>query len=50
MFSSMHWLIDLGPSGGSKGGKVVATGTPETVSKIKTSYTGQYLKKLIHSP
>jgi excinuclease UvrABC ATPase subunit len=44
---SADWLIDLGPSGGSKGGKVVAQGTPETVSKNKKSYTGQYLKKVL---
>lgn len=40
-------IIDLGPEGGDKGGFVVATGTPEEVSKIKESYTGQYLKKLL---
>ncbi|MBT3940849.1 excinuclease ABC subunit UvrA [Candidatus Woesearchaeota archaeon] len=44
---SADWLIDLGPEGGSKGGKIVAVGTPEAVSKIKTSYTGAYLKKVI---
>ncbi len=40
------WLIDLGPEGGTGGGKIVATGTPEMVSKVKTSYTGQFLKKM----
>ena len=39
-------IIDLGPDGGDKGGEVVATGTPEDVSKVKGSYTGQYLKKV----
>jgi excinuclease ABC subunit A len=34
----------LGPEGGDKGGKIIATGTPEEVAKIKGSYTGQYLK------
>jgi excinuclease ABC subunit A len=38
-------LIDLGPEGGDKGGRVLCTGTPEEVAKVKGSYTGQYLKK-----
>ena len=37
------WLIDLGPEGGEEGGKIVAQGTPEQVSKVKKSYTGQAL-------
>ena len=41
------YIIDLGPDGGVKGGKVVATGTPEEVAKIKNSYTGQYLRKVL---
>ncbi len=39
------FVIDLGPEGGTRGGKVVAQGTPEKVAKHKTSYTGYYLKK-----
>lgn len=39
------WIIDLGPEGGDKGGKVVAFGTPNDLSKIKSSYTGQFLAK-----
>ncbi len=39
------WLIDLGPEGGDRGGELVAEGTPEQVMKIKTSYTGQFLKE-----
>jgi len=39
------WIIDLGPEGGDKGGEVVATGTPEEVSRSGFSYTGKYLKK-----
>ena len=39
------WLIDLGPEGGDRGGELVAEGTPEQVIKIKTSYTGQFLKE-----
>jgi excinuclease ABC subunit A len=38
-------LIDLGPEGGKNGGSVVAMGTPEEVSKVKDSFTGQYLKE-----
>ncbi len=41
------YIIDLGPDGGDKGGKLVATGTPEQVMKNKKSYTGQFLKKHI---
>ena len=40
-------IIDLGPEGGDKGGKIVACGTPEEVAKCKKSYTGQYLKKIL---
>ncbi|MBR5246673.1 MAG: excinuclease ABC subunit UvrA [Clostridia bacterium] len=42
-------IIDLGPEGGDKGGRIIATGTPEQVSKIKKSYTGQYLKKILNN-
>ena len=41
------YIIDLGPEGGDFGGKIVATGTPEQVSKNKDSYTGIYLKKYL---
>ncbi|MGL4623999.1 MAG: excinuclease ABC subunit UvrA [Culicoidibacterales bacterium] len=41
------YLIDLGPEGGDEGGEVVATGTPEVVSEVPTSYTGQYLAPLL---
>lgn len=40
-------IIDLGPEGGKGGGTVVAAGTPEEVAKVKKSYTGQYLKKIL---
>ena len=39
------WIIDLGPEGGDNGGKIIAEGTPESLSKHKNSYTGLYLKK-----
>ncbi|MEG1495192.1 MAG: excinuclease ABC subunit UvrA [Bacilli bacterium] len=41
------YLIDLGPEGGDGGGSIVATGTPEDISKVKASYTGEFLKKLL---
>ena len=41
------YVIDLGPEGGERGGRVVACGTPEEVAKNKNSYTGQYLKKIL---
>ena len=40
-------IIDLGPEGGDNGGTIIATGTPEEVAKVKESYTGQYLKKML---
>ena len=43
------FIIDLGPEGGSGGGTVVATGTPEEISKVKESYTGQFLKDILHN-
>jgi excinuclease ABC subunit A len=47
MISCADHIIDLGPEGGDKGGKIVAEGTPEEIIKIKKSYTGQYLKSKI---
>ncbi|OGD57618.1 excinuclease ABC subunit A [Candidatus Beckwithbacteria bacterium RIFCSPLOWO2_02_FULL_49_12] len=41
------WVIDLGPEGGEAGGQVVATGTPQQLAKITTSYTGHFLKKIL---
>ena len=40
------YVIDLGPEGGDKGGKIVGCGTPEELSKIKSSYTGHFLSKI----
>ena len=40
-------IIDLGPEGGDEGGKVIATGTPEEVAKVKESYTGEFLRKIL---
>ena len=47
MIKTADYIIDLGPEGGDKGGEIIATGTPEEVAKIKNSYTGQYLKKVL---
>ena len=47
VIASADYIIDLGPEGGDGGGSVVATGTPEEVSKVKESYTGQFLKKML---
>ncbi len=41
------WIVDLGPEGGNKGGEIVAEGTPKDVAKVKRSYTGQFLKKIV---
>ena len=43
VIKTADWIIDLGPEGGDKGGKIVAQGTPEDVARAKASYTGQYL-------
>ena len=43
VIKTADWIIDLGPDGGNKGGRVVASGTPEEVAKTKGSYTGEYL-------
>ena len=44
------WIIDLGPEGGAGGGQIIAEGTPETVAKIKQSFTGQYLQDTTPTP
>ena len=47
VIKTADYLIDLGPEGGSGGGEIVCTGTPEEVARCERSYTGQYLKKLL---
>lgn len=47
VIKSADHIIDLGPEGGDKGGKIVCVGTPEEVAKCKKSYTGQFLKKIL---
>ena len=41
------WLVDLGPEGGSKGGQIIAVGTPEQVAEMPQSHTGYFLKPLL---
>jgi excinuclease ABC subunit A len=43
VIKTADWIVDLGPEGGDKGGRIVAQGTPEDVARVKASYTGQYL-------
>lgn len=47
VIKTADWIIDLGPEGGDGGGKIVAIGTPEDVTKVEASYTGQFLKELL---
>ncbi|MGL6121030.1 MAG: excinuclease ABC subunit UvrA, partial [Fusobacteriaceae bacterium] len=47
VIKSADYVIDIGPEGGDAGGTVLATGTPEEIAKIKKSYTGIYLKKVL---
>lgn len=47
VIKSADWLLDLGPEGGDKGGEIVASGTPREVMKVKQSYTGQFLCKVL---
>ena len=48
VIKTADYIIDMGPEGGDGGGTVVATGTPEQIADNPTSYTGQYLKKLLN--
>ena len=47
VIKSADWVIDLGPDGGSRGGQIVAEGTPESVAKNKKSYTGSFLAEIL---
>jgi len=47
VIKTADWIIDLGPEGGDKGGTIVATGTPEEIASVKTSYTGLFLNKVL---
>jgi excinuclease ABC subunit A len=47
VIKNADWLIDMGPEGGYAGGQIIAEGTPVQVAKVKASYTGQYLAKIL---
>jgi len=47
VIKSADWIVDLGPEGGDEGGQVIATGTPEQVTQIEGSYTGQFLQQVL---
>ncbi|WP_242911174.1 excinuclease ABC subunit UvrA [Actinomadura terrae] len=47
VIKTADWIIDMGPEGGSRGGTVVATGTPEDIAKVEASHTGQFLSKIL---
>ncbi len=47
VIKTADWIIDMGPEGGSKGGHIIAEGTPEEVVKVKKSYTGHFLKDVL---
>ena len=47
VIKSADWVIDLGPEGGSGGGEVIATGTPEQVARVEDSHTGAFLAEVL---
>ncbi len=49
VIKTADYLIDLGPEGGDAGGQVVATGTPEEVARVKSSFTGQFLRRVLRN-
>ena len=49
VIKSADWVIDLGPEGGSGGGRIVAAGTPEEVAQVPESFTGQFLAEMLTS-
>jgi excinuclease ABC subunit A len=49
MIRASDWIIDLGPEGGDRGGRIIFEGTPEEIENVKESYTGKYLREYSHS-
>ena len=47
VIKNADWIIDMGPDGGNAGGEIIAQGTPEQVARVKSSYTGQFLTKML---
>jgi excinuclease ABC subunit A len=50
VIKTADWVVDLGPEGGDGGGRIIAQGTPEDVSRAPESFTGQFLKALLDQP
>ncbi len=48
VIKSSDWIVDMGPEGGSGGGTVIATGTPEKVATVEESHTGRFLAEILH--
>ena len=48
VIKTADYIVDIGPEGGHKGGKIVATGTPEEICEVKESFTGEYLKSILN--
>ena len=48
VIKTADWVIDLGPEGGDRGGRIVGSGTPEAIAKLPASYTGQYLARILN--
>jgi excinuclease ABC subunit A len=49
VIKTADWIVDLGPEGGSGGGEIIATGTPEQVAQNERSFTGAFLKTMLAS-
>jgi len=50
VIKTADWILDLGPEGGNRGGRLVAQGTPEAVALLPGSYTGNFLRKVLNGP
>jgi excinuclease ABC subunit A len=48
VIKTADWVIDMGPEGGARGGKIVGVGTPEEIAELPASYTGQYLARILN--
>jgi len=49
VIKTADWIIDIGPEGGDDGGEIIATGTPEDIARVRSSYTGQYLSQILRN-
>jgi excinuclease ABC subunit A len=50
VIKTADWIVDLGPEGGDGGGRIIAAGTPEQIAQNKDSYTGGFLRRVLHKP